>query len=349
MKRLGTSAQGLAMALKGNLFSIDEILELSQIETVEGVLEFLGTFPYYKGITSSASERTPQGLGVIERRLRQSLIDDAHRLRGFLHHQLGEVMDRYVARYEVDNIKAVMKWVKGRNDSSPPFLYDLKDFSFLHGDKLLKADSFDAIIETLHDTRYGPPLQGAYEEYDYRETLFPYEIALDLFHFDDLWKSIDALGATDRGAILPILGTEMDLRQVQWILRFKEFFRLSAQDVSGYILFRGYLLNEKVIEGLASASNIEEFLELVPKPYASLLKDNLRKGTLDFTGFEISSWNYIYKISSEVFLKNPISPGVPFAYLIIKRIDIDEIISILEGKRYNMGKDELLPFIIRRR
>lgn len=344
------AAQGLVRALKGNLMNLKGTIELIETGTLKEALEYLRKFPYYNKLLSPVLDESSGNIRLIEHLLKQSIIDDASRLRRFLPKDIGRVIEKMIVRYELDNIKTVMNGLRSGQEPSviEGFLFDMRDFRSIENFKLLNTHSIRDLVDVLRDTRYGRPLQNAYERYRREESLFPLEIALDLFYFEELWDSLWLVNPSRRRHILSVVGTEMDLRQIQWILRFKINFRLPPEEVYNYTIPRGYLLGKKLLDELVESDDLKQFVELLPSTYARLVEGSLSGGKVDFTRLEIASWHYIYTRAVEVFYRRPVNAGMIFAYLVMKRVETDDIISILESKRYEVGKgDIMMRYIIR--
>ncbi len=343
------TAQGFARALKGNLIDLKGTTRLSEAGTIKEVLDYLRSFPYYNKLLFSALDELPVDIGKIERLLNQSIIDDASRIERFLPDDIRCVVEKIIARYELSNIKTILNIINSGQDQSlsQAFLLDMREFKTIEGSKLLNVHSISDVIEALEDTRYGPPLQNAYERYQRDNSLFTLKNALDLFHFEELWDSINLMSPRKRNSILSVLGTEMDLRQIQWILRFRINFKLPPHQTYNHIIHQGYLLDEELLNELSEAQEIEQFIKCLPRAYGRIVENSLNDGLIDFTRLEVASWHYIYEKAVEALYRRPINPGIIFAYLSIKRVETDEIISILECKRYGMPKEDIRRYIIR--
>ena len=62
-------------------------------------------------------------------------------------------------------------------------------------------------------------------------SLFRMEIGFDHFYYKNLLDTIKKMDPDDRNIALRLIGVEIDLQNISWIIRFKEYYNLTMQDV----------------------------------------------------------------------------------------------------------------------
>lgn len=90
----------------------------------------------------------------------------------------------------------------------------------------------------------------------------------DMAHYMCLWKLAQRLDAYNKRAILPILGTEIDLRNIVWLYRLTHFHGLSGDAVFAHLIPVRWRLTQEYLRRLAGVRT-EDFLETVKQGHYS--------------------------------------------------------------------------------
>lgn len=91
--------------------------------------------------------------------------------------------------------------------------------------------------------------------------LFDYESALDSLYFIHLWKDMKKqLGRKELEAVSQCIGEKIDLLNLEWLSRAKEYYRLSDHAIEDFLIPVYYKLRKDQIRAMAQAASREEFL-----------------------------------------------------------------------------------------
>ncbi len=86
--------------------------------------------------------------------------------------------------------------------------------------KVVPSSSLEELAESLKGSSYEKIFSMV--DTSSSPTLFDYEIALDLLHFNDIWNQINQIKqASERKILTETYGSQMDLLNIQWIYRAK--------------------------------------------------------------------------------------------------------------------------------
>jgi len=176
-------------------------------------------------------------------------------------------------RYEADNLKQALRlWfdqsVRGRSiDAMVGYLYRKKILHALPLDGIINAPDMETVIELLGGTPYARILEAQSEKVMAGRSLFPAEIALDHFFYRSLQGHAERLEHRDREIVRRLIGVEIDLQNINWLIRFKEFYKLPLAEVLAWSIPEGRALDRQAIAD-AYGSKEDTFLTLVKKRYS---------------------------------------------------------------------------------
>ena len=170
-------------------------------------------------------------------------------------------------------------------------------------------------------------------------TVFDFEMTLDIYAYQCLIDIVkNGLKGDDQKDAQQILGYETDIQNLKWIYRSKMNFSLNRETVYSYIIPNYYKLNEEMITKLVSAPGKDEFLKILSDtPYRVIFEDN---------EFEKNSAKFLNKAYRMSITKYPYSFVNILCYLMLKKCEAANIISIIEGIRYNLSPDEIKEFLV---
>jgi len=137
-----------------------------------------------------------------------------------------------------------------------------------------------------------------------------------------------------------ILGLEADLLNLGWIYRGKTFYNIPAQELYNYTIYSGYKLSKEATRKLCYVNNVTEFHDLIDKtPYSSIYeKDN-------YNLIEKREREYQKSYYKKFLRENKTNISMVLSYLIVYRIEISDIISIIEQKRYSITINEGINYV----
>lgn len=105
---------------------------------------------------------------------------------------------------------------------------------------ILHPIPMDVIVnaELRRDRRGSPgtPYKAIIEKYGrgggIEGSLFRLEVAFDHLYYANLVDAINGLDRVDREVAIRLIGVEIDLQNISWIIRFKKFYDLPLEAVA---------------------------------------------------------------------------------------------------------------------
>jgi V/A-type H+-transporting ATPase subunit C len=254
-------------------------------------------------------------------------------------------------RYEVDTLKNILrlwfdKTIRKRDiTASSVYMYREKIHVDLHPDQLLAAGNMKEIVSILQNTPYAEVLIEVDTEIDKQNSIFPAEIRLDHYFYRNLVAMVNILKGRDRDTARRLIGVEIDMQNINWIVRFKSMYNLPMEDALRYAIPQGYIIDSTSMGSLYQTQNITEILStFIQKRYTGL-KAMMTAQTTDSYSRLILIERILEQITMQevqkVLLGYPFTIGIILVYFILKRSEIRKLMTILNAKFYSIPEDRI--------
>lgn len=248
----------------------------------------------------------------------------------------------YFERFEIEDLKVILrKKFKNQYHLEKCLLITLGNpITKINFESLISKKSISEVIEALKDTKYYDHLVQA--QANLKEGLFGMEMALDFVYFDETRSYAKKLNREDSEIIEKINGTYCDLLNIQWILRAKKYYNLSSEELFNYTIRSSKRNHVEEIKRLCNSRDIEDAYNLLQHSlYASVFLKS--KDNDIFMEREINSYlQHMFKVYK---IQNSLNISAVISYLELFLIEIRNIITIIENKRYKMSSEETLKYI----
>jgi V/A-type H+-transporting ATPase subunit C len=258
-----------------------------------------------------------------------------------------KVMEQVFRRYEIDNLKAVLRGVEtGAGWNEVQFvLFPYGPESVLPMETMAESGDIRSAVEKLHGTPYYETLDHAMERYLAEGSLFPLEVSLDLQYWRTLWDGVRHLPAADRKPCLRLIGSRMDVNNLMWAVRYKVYYGLSEEEVINYTLPFGYRLPDEDLRRIAAGADIPEIMTRVfPEigEMAPLLEDPRR-------GLPLVEARLGRRIAHEcraVLSGYPFHIGVPLAIAMLSEMETQDLTVLVEAKTLQTPPEAYRPYLL---
>jgi len=265
------------------------------------------------------------------------------------------IVQALLSLYEIENLKNAIRIFFDRKfrhrEVDTAVLYLLRD-PILHDipiDLIINAENIGEVAKALETTPYAY-IVDKYGQTIIREgSLFRVEIAFDHYYYTSLISAAEKLDSRDRKEALRIIGVEIDLVNVNWIIRFRRFYNLTLEEVMALILPGGYHLRSERLQEAYSSQDATK-----------IVKDILKS---DYPGFEtllssqatdsISRLLLIERVLEQILMHEtrrilmgyPFTIGIVLSYFIFKKNEIKKVRAILNAKQYRIPVDRIKDVI----
>lgn len=276
-------------------------------------------------------------------------------IRRYLHHNTIELVDALLTQFEIDNLKNAIRIYFNRkirqrsDDISIHYILYERIIHEIPIDIILNAENFDEIAGVCEGTPYSQIIRKYSHTVESEGSLFRMEIAFDHFYYKNLLASVDKLDKRDRTIALRLTGVEIDLQNINWIIRFKNFYALPLDAVLAAIVPGGFNLDKSIIDELYSAQNVTSVLQGFVKSKYPGLSALLSSQTTDSTSRLLLIRRILEEIMKHevqrILAGYPFTIGIILSYFVLKRNELKKIRIILNAKQLHIEQERIESMI----
>jgi V/A-type H+-transporting ATPase subunit C len=327
----------------------DEVFErMIKAPSLEAALDVLRdtSFAQLQEIYSSTGDLKKGELELLKQE-----IDIYLNIKQSVHSESVEFINALLYQFEIDNLKNAIRIYfdrKIRNISADPNIHYILYEPIIHKipiDIIINAESFVEIAEACSGTPYEEIIKQYSTTVESQGSLFRLEIALDHFYYDNLMGVAKKMDSTDRDIIHRLAGVEIDLQNINWLIRLKNFYDLPLEAVLSMLVPGGYNLSRSMINELYSAQNVTGVLQdFVSGKYPGLMALLSVQSTESHSRLLL-----IHRLLEEIMKQEvrkmlagyPFTIGIILAYFILKKNEFKKVRTILNAKQYNLQQQRI--------
>ena len=272
----------------------------------------------------------------IEKELNNLFIVDVIKLNKYLNKSEKNLYMSFISKYELNCVKNVFRNVTTNKD----VVNNLKNIDnwtheiFKNIDGINNINEEKEFLEIIKKEDY----YSIFEEYESiieNAPLEDIEVKLDKYYF----KKIYLLSKKVNKDLQEIIGKEIDLLNVIWIYRAKNFFGYNLDQIKNIIIPINYKINKEKMNSLINSSSFEDVKQILNNTiYKNVFKD---EKNIEYDKNTFLNSVYLKKFQTELFNITTI-----FCYMNLVDFEIKNIINIIEGIRYGININEIQKRII---
>jgi V/A-type H+-transporting ATPase subunit C len=340
MKTQNNAMTAKAKAMYGNRLTDVDYTNLVNKNTIPEVVNYLKTQTSYKSVLANVNENTIHRKELEER----ISIDVFNRFVSLIKYDnSGNKFFNYiVVREEIAQILAVSRSIDIQDNKDlianlPVYIIEHMSFDIK---KLASAKDYDTFILYLKGSKYEPIVRK-----NVTNNLLDYptlETDLEEF-FSKFMKTLinKFSNVSARNALKDVFDKHDELMNITKIYRMKKFFNANADEIKKVLLDKYKKIPKKDLYRMIDSCNASEFLEEISKgPYGNY--------------FDISNFLYIEHSVQEVMFninKHNMYFGnnaevVMMSYIELSKIELSNIIDIIEGIKYKVNKGKITEMLI---
>lgn len=325
-------------SMYGKMLSDNDYNMMMNMTSVPSIAEYLAENTSYKRIidrTSVSNIHRTQ----LEQMLRDNLKADAERLRPYINDNARKFMGIIAIEDGISKLKVSLRLIHiGHNENLSVYLNKIPqvDTKEISGIK-----SVDDLISALSATPYYEPLKFFLGKPE-GQIPFYMEMALDNYWARLVYKYAKKYLSSDEVKMVnKIYGTEFDLENLSFLLRCKKNFDMTDDEIYASIIPKYYRLKEDVISKIVKAATYGEAIHIIKEqtPYGNAFSEEDRF-------IERRQIEYLAKMNKHMFNSAGYTLQSPICYVHLRRIEIDNIVSIIEGIRYGLEPDKISGYLI---
>ena len=329
-------------AMMGKALTDRDYDALMNMKTVPQVASYLIDNTSYaaafEGVSPAELHRTR-----LERILRENLRDDINRIKPFMSSGAKRFAEIMTLGEGVEKIKLCLRLMSiGHPENIREYMsYIPTGRGGIPVSSAGSAESIDAFIEVLSGTPYYEALTMFLRRPE-RQKLFRMETALDAY-----WAGLVAkyakkyLSGEEAKSVVKLYGTEFDLENLTFLLRCKKNFEMTEDEMFASIIPMYCKLKKETVLKIVKSASYKEALSVISEetPYGLAFSETDRF-------IEKRQTEFLAKRVMKTIRNNRYSVMSPICYIHLRRIETNNIVSIIEGIRYGLEPDKIRSYLI---
>lgn len=315
---------------------------LLKCQNVSQVMGYLKTHTHYAQVLSKTNENEIHR-GRLEILLKQQVFYNFDSLCRYEMSSGSPFSEFIIRRYEIEQIVHFLLLLSCGKVQE--YLFALPAYFDKHTDidlyKLSKCKDYDTFINTIDKAEYKRILMQYKPDENGAIDLAGVENALDIYSHKELYDAISKRKSKKEKANLKQLCDYVnDFCNLSRILRIKKYYTMSSEQCKSHLLPFG-TINQKTIDKMCEAKSIDEIFELmtttrIGKRITNMSLEKEEQISLK-SRYMVCRNNLYYSMEPAVVL---------LSYMYVSEVELKNIITIIEGVRYNSSADRIKQLLI---
>lgn len=332
-----------ARSMYGGRLTEMQYQELLRKRTVGEIASYLKAETPYKEVLADVRENMLHR-GQLEQLLRQAAFMKTQKLVRYADKKNQEFYQFFVREQEISVILDRIRMFNSEMYESfnTEISYYLKPYIRFDLDALMNANDFDEMLRVLNRTGYEKVLvklkpKGT-EKIDYvacEREIYQYFYQ---WVFETIRKHFK--GKTKK-ELLTIFESQLELANISKIYRYKKFFRVDNQSIYDGLIKTHQRMSSPFLKRLCQASDDRELLSQLASSRYHILVDDA-----DYVFIEYHADQVKYNLSHRYMRFSTNAPMVFTTFYIMQKLEIENLINIIEGVRYGVPVDSIEKMLI---
>ncbi|HPD14820.1 MAG TPA: V-type ATPase subunit [Planctomycetota bacterium] len=314
--------QAKVHGLRSRVYELDRLDALCDLRTVAQLWHRL--YP----------EADAQGHHELQRRLLADHVAELASVQPHLPEPLGPLYAWMMRRFQVENLKVILRAWKAHEPPERvlPFLAPLRGGLALEAAPLLRAADLASFVLGIPEPQLrAAALEAAPQHAEAGETFFV-EAALDAAYYTRLLSLAAELPALHRRTCEPLVRLEAAIYNTLAIFRLKLNYHL-AQEKARAFLAQG-ALHLVQVERLFDYPDFRDMLAHVPR---ELVRPEDAARLFAIADLERAVWERLLRVANRQFYRSVGDLGLVVAFYTVKRVELANLIRVIEGVRYGLA------------
>lgn len=275
--------------------------------------------------------------GFLEQRIRLKSHIEFLGLMRYIQTSKHHFYEFYVREVEISQIIFILHAIDaGTSHFVEDFVEDLNHLMSFDVYGLAKCTSFEEVYNYLSNTAYNKPLAFLTEEI---VDISKCEDSLKIFYNQRMLELIRH--EPDNKELLEVFRINIELENISNVYRMKKFFNMTSTEIINRVHYEPHFISENQLHEWIRTMNADEFLEA--------FKDTPYGNYEDFEGNRHIEYYFDmirYRILKKKMRFTTNSDVILFSYMFLLKIEIENIIDVVEGVRYRMSPEEIVKLLI---
>ena len=333
-----------ARSIYGNCLKETDFLELLKKRSVSEIANFLKTKPNYqeklKNISDSGAHR-----GYLEFLLKENLFDQCIRLMKFVHLKDKSFYALNLIKLESELILSSVRAIMSEEDedafTSIPIYFDKYTKIDIKG--LAQAKEFIQVLNSIRKTNYFQLLSPYLTKSEIKNLEYlDIEHVLEEYYYDESLKTIEKFykGKTKKD-LLNIFTSRIEISNIIKIYRFKKFYKAPKELISKSLINVYSRITKAKMEEIIALEDERSILNHLQQSEFNKFVDKQEYVYIEYFGERIK-----YNLAKKYIYFSNAAPLVFQAFIMLNDIEVDNIVNIIEGIRYQVDEAEIKQMLI---
>ena len=310
-------------------FGNEEIDELLSQSDLYGAISFLKSkFKSLENLKDDANRRE------IEKALNTVYINEILKVFRYLNKSDREYLTKLLLRQEILCLKNIFRNLVTNRDVKK----NMGDVSYLTQNLFTNIDGINEVTsrqefyEVIKNEEYAKIFKDYIEEDEV--LLDELEVRLDKYYYEKVFEL-----AKGNKILEKLIGEEIDLNNLSWIVRSKKFFGYTKEEIEILLVPIYYNLSKKKTDKLLLAETYDELKqELTNTKYKNVLTEE--------ASVEHDIDSFMYREYKKIFTYKIFDISTVYVMINMMHIDFNNIINIIEGIRYSRDTKQIQKKLI---
>jgi V/A-type H+-transporting ATPase subunit C len=345
---MATSVANYALAAKvkamyGKRLSPQNYKELLRKQTVNEVAAYLKQQTSYSTLLSDINENLIHR-GQLENILKKLFFDEYIKMFFYVKQDERKFYDFIIIQMELDEILSCIRYINAGRMGE--YIFSLPSFFVKHSNidinGLAKVRSYAELQELLKGTPYYDILKQFEQTNDNKSDTIKIEIEFKRYYYNKILSIIESnFSGKTKTEILKSFAMEIDLENLMLIMRLKKYFNASNEFINNLLLPYYFKVSKDEINKILQETDIASIKKAIFDTYYGKI---FKKYDFEFIEKYGQQANYEYHKKLLRFSSN--SPSLVVSFMQLERIELNNIINIIEGIRYAMPASEISKLLI---
>ncbi len=323
-------------AIHGNMFKCENYHEMLSRRSVAEEAEYLKKAPRFKEALQDVDPSTIHR-GLLESLVKKANVDLYKKLCDF---QGIDKVEFFKYPFYKRELEQILNLINDMNsDLDNRFIGDLPGYVLKYSNldmlALSKAENFQELLKILVKSKRYRVLNTVEVSDDGKVDLSECELKLRTYYYQSLLDCVEkGLTAEDAAELKKLILTEVDIINIINAYRLKAFFGYSSEQIKQTML-PFTRIGKNRINHIYESETADEMISRLEKTIY------FRNFKGDFVHIENKVNAYIFQIMRSTVARSISAPVVLYAFIRLCDIEVNNIIHIIEGVRYDINKAEI--------
>lgn len=315
---------------------------LIKCNSVANVVGYLKSHTHYSEILNKVNE-TEVHRGHLETLLKQKIFYDYDSLCRYEMSEGSHFSEFIIRRYEIEQLLHFLLLLSC--NKSEEYIFALPTYFDKHTEinlyRLSMCKDYDSFIDALGKSEYQEILSHFKPAENGVIDIAGAENALNIYSYKELYDAISKRKSKKEKENLKALCDSInDFCNISRVLRLKKYYSLTPQQIKSHLLPFGSIKNSK-IDDMCNAKDSDELFDII-----STTRVGKRIKNMEIEKEERLSLLSRYNMCKKHLYYSSDPAVVLLSYMYVSEAELKNIITIIEGVRYNSKKEIIESLLI---